>query len=264
LPFRAESLAEWEKAGIPNLLSVVIPAHNEAGEIASTVRALVWTLDREAVDHEILVINDNSTDETEQVLKELTGELPSVRYLNNQPPNGLGYALRLGLAEFSGDAIAVVMADGSDDPEDLLRFYKKLGEGFDCVFGSRFGAEGKVIDYPWPKLVLNRLGNKLIQLLFLTRHNDVTNAFKLYRRRVLAGLAPLLSFHFNLLVELPLKAMVRGYKIAVVPNTWRNRKHGISKFKIREMGSRYLFIILYCFLERLLSRGDYRHIDGGP
>ncbi len=252
------SLAEWEKAGIPGLLSVVIPAHNEAGEIESTVRNIVEALQREAVEHEVLVINDNSTDGTEEILKALSEELPSVRYLNNVPPNGFGFALRLGLDRFQGDAVAIVMADGSDDPKDLLRFYNKLQEDFDCVFGSRFGRQGKVIDYPWPKLVLNRLANKLIQVLFLTRNNDVTNAFKLYRRRVIAGLAPLLSFHFNLLVELPLKAMVRGYRIAIVPNSWRNRKHGISKFKIREMGSRYLFVILYCLLEKLVSRGDYR------
>ena len=258
MTLRVDTLAEWEAAGVPGLLSVLIPAHNEAGELEGTVRNLVAALDRESVRHEVLVVNDNSTDATEEILRALSAELPSVRYVNNVPPNGFGFALRLGLEDFAGDVVAVVMADGSDDPEDLLAYYRKLAEGYDCVFGSRFVRGGTVIDYPWPKLVLNRLGNRMIQLLFLTRHNAVTNAFKVYRRGVIAGLAPLLSYHFNLLVELPLKALVRGYRIGVVPNTWRNRKHGISKFKIREMGSRYLFIILYCFLEKLLSRGDYR------
>jgi len=94
------------------------------------------------------------------------------------------------------------------------------------------------------------------------RYNDVTNAFKMYRSHVIPGLRPFLSHHFNLTVELPLKAIIRGYTYAIVPNEWINRKEGVSKLKIKEMGSRYLFIVLYCFLERWLSRGDYRAKPG--
>ncbi|MFH1737726.1 MAG: glycosyltransferase family 2 protein [bacterium] len=257
-----KSLSEWESAGIPEMLSVVIPAHNEEGHVGETVRNLVRLLSEEGVNHEILIINDGSSDRTEEILTELQRDLPSVRYLNNEPPNGYGFAVRHGLAEFCGDAVAVFMADGSDDPADLVKFYRKLQEGYDCVFGSRFMNGGKVIDYPWPKLALNRLGNAFIRLLFLIRYNDVTNAFKLFRREVIAGLHPLLSQHFNLTVELPLKSIVRGYRYAVVPNSWRNRREGISKFAVREMGSRYMFIILYCLLEKFLLRNDYRkHAD---
>jgi dolichol-phosphate mannosyltransferase len=101
------------------------------------------------------------------------------------------------------------------------------------------------------------LANTFIRILFGLRYNDVTNAFKLYRKEVIQGLKPLLSHHFNLTVELPLKAIVRGYSYTVVPNSWTNRKQGESKLKIKEMGSRYIFIILYCFIEKWLSRGDY-------
>jgi dolichol-phosphate mannosyltransferase len=253
------SLAEWEAAGVPGLLSVVIPAHDEEGHIEETVRCLVTTLSGAGINHEIVVVNDNSQDRTEDILRQLQAELPSVRYLNNAPPNGFGFAVRSGLAEFRGDAVVIIMADGSDRPGDVVAFYHKLQQGFDCVFGSRFLRESKVVGYPWPKLILNRLGNLFIKLLFLLPYNDVTNAFKLYRRSVIAGVQPLLAYHFNLTVELPLKAIVRGYTYAVVPNSWYNRTAGISKFKIREMGSRYLFIILYCYLENLLSRQDYRN-----
>jgi len=188
----------------------------------------------------------------------MQAEHPTLRYVNNPPPNGFGFAVRSGLAGFRGGAVAVVMADGSDSPQDLIAFYRKLQEGYDCVFGSRFSPGGRVYDYPWPKLMLNRLGNFFIRILFLLSYNDITNAFKMYRRHVIAGLQPLLAYHFNLTVELPLKAIVRGYSYAVVPNSWRNRKEGISKFKIREMGSRYLFIIFYCLIEKWLSRNDYR------
>jgi dolichol-phosphate mannosyltransferase len=259
MPIHVQSLAEWEAAGVRDLLSIVIPAHDEEAHIQGTVHSLVTTLSRAGVKHEVLVVNDNSRDRTEGILRKLRAELPSVRYINNAPPNGFGFAVRCGLAEFRGDAVAIVMADGSDRAEDLLAFYNRLQQGFDCVFGSRFMHGSKVVDYPWPKLILNRLGNLFIKLLFLLPYNDVTNAFKLYRRSVIAGVQPLLAYHFNLTVELPLKAIVRGYKYAVVPNSWCNRTEGVSKFKIREMGSRYLFIILYCYLENLLSRQDYKN-----
>ncbi len=152
-----------------------------------------------------------------------------------------------------------MMADASDDPEDLVRFYRQgVNQGRDAVFGHRFARGGKVIDYPVFKLLLNRLTNWFICLLFAISYSDVTNAFKLYRRNTLSGLEPLLSPHFNLTVELPLKVIVRGYSYTVVPNSWRNRKTGISKLKIKEMGSRYWFIILYCLVEKWLSLGDYR------
>jgi dolichol-phosphate mannosyltransferase len=239
-------------------LSIIIPAYNEVGCIASTAKTLAAELNRQGIEHEILVVNDSSTDGTEAVLQDLASSISTFRYLNNSHPNGLGLAVRKGLECFSGDAVAVYMADGSDDPNDLVRFFRTmLSENADCVFGTRFSKQSRVIGYPRLKLVLNRLANSLIRLLFGLRYNDMTNAFKLYRRYVIQGLQPLLSHHYNLTVELPLKAIVRGYSYSVVPNNWTARKQGVSKLKIKEMGSRYVFIILYCFIEKWLSRGDY-------
>lgn len=184
-----------------------------------------------------------------------------MRYVNNHYPNGFGFAVRCGLENFGGDAVAIVMADGSDTPEDIVDYYCRLQEGYDCVFGSRFMAGGKVIDYPLHKLVVNRLANLFIQILFGIKYNDVTNAFKAYRREVIDGTSPLLSHHFNLTVEMPLKAITRGYSYTTIPITWRNRTTGVSKLKLKEMGSRYLFIVLYVFLEKNLSRGDYVRRD---
>jgi dolichol-phosphate mannosyltransferase len=258
MPLEVRSLAEWEADGVPGLLSIVIPAHNEEGRIAATIRDLHQHLASARIEHEILVVNDSSTDRTEQILNELRPEVPTLRYINNTPPNGFGFAVRAGLAAFKGDAVAIVMADASDDPADLVAYHGKLQEGYDCVFGSRFVRGARVVDYPWPKLVMNRLANFFIRVLFWMSYNDVTNAFKLYRRSVIAGVQPLLAYHFNLTVELPLKAIVRGYSFAVLPTAWLNRTHGVSKFKIKEMGSRYIFIVLYCYLEKYLSREDYR------
>ena len=255
---QAASTDGWVAAGVPGLLSVVIPAHDEAESIEPTVATLVAALDAAGIKHEILIVNDNSTDNSSAVLADLSARFPSVRSIDNRPPNGFGFAVRAGLDEFRGDVVAIVMADGSDAPGDLVKCYRTLGEGYDCVFGSRFIAGGQVNDYPIHKLILNRLANTFIRILFRQRFNDFTNAFKMYRREVIAGLQPILSHHFNLTVELPLKAIIRGYSFAVVPISWQNRKAGVSKLKLREMGSRYLFIVLYCFIEKQLSRGDYR------
>lgn len=240
-------------------LSIIIPAHNEESSIEETVLAFNEKLVLEKIPHEILVIQDNSKDDTEKILKKLSKQIKEVRYINNQPPNGFGFAVRAGLENFKGDCVAIVMADMSDRPKDLVTYYRKMVSGnLDCVFGSRFVRGGKTIDYPRFKMFLNRLTNTIIRALFGIRYNDVTNAFKLYRRETIDGLRPFLSHHFNLTVELPLKAIVRGYSYDVVPNHWTNRKAGESKLKIKEMGSRYFFIILYCLLEKWLSRGDYR------
>ena len=107
-------------------------------------------------------------------------------------------------------------------------------------------------------LFRSRVVNLGIRLLFRHGYNDTTNAFKAYRRDVIVTLQPLLSNQFNLTVELPLKAVARGHNFKVVPISWTNRTAGTSKLSLQEMGSRYLFIILYVWLERLLSRGDYQ------
>ena len=158
----------------------------------------------------------------------------------------------------SGGAVVIMMADESDDCRDVVRYWNALNEGSDCVFGSRFMKGGGTIDYPWLKWCLNRLANFFIRVLFRIRLNDTTNAFKAYRREVIKGCMPILSPHFNITVELPLKAIVRGYSWTVIPITWRNRRSGMAKLKIREMGSRYFFIVAYVWLEKYFSSGDYR------
>jgi len=242
----------------PESLSVVIPAHDEAGIILRTVERLHAVLDAEGIAHEIVVVDDHSTDGTGLLLEDLAARIPTVRPVANTDSGGFGMAIRAGLRQFTGDAVAIYMADESDAPEDLVRFWRAMeATGADCVFGTRFSSGGRTIDYPWLKLALNRGANTWIRLLFGFRYDDTTNAFKLYRRSVIEGIQPLLSKHFNLTVEMPLKAMIRGYSYTVVPNSWTNRSEGVSKFKVKEMGSRYTFIVLYCLLEKWLSRGDY-------
>jgi dolichol-phosphate mannosyltransferase len=238
-------------------LSVVIPAHNEAESIRETVEGIRRALRAAAIEYEIVVIDDASSDGTLALVQELAGE-GDVRGFRSHYEGGFGHAVRAGLDHFKGDAVAIMMADASDDPRDLVLYYRVLEAGYDCAFGSRFMPGGGVVDYPRVKLAVNRVVNFGIRVLFQHGYNDTTNAFKAYRREVIETIQPLLSKHFNLTVEMPLKAIIRGHTFAVVPTTWHNRRAGESKLAMREMGSRYLFIVLYSFLERHLSRGDYR------
>jgi dolichol-phosphate mannosyltransferase len=239
-------------------LSVVIPARDEEGCIEGTLKALAATLSQNSISYEIIVVDDGSSDGTANAVARAAASHGGIRLVENPGPHGFGLAIRYGISHATGDAVAIVMADASDDPTDLVSYYRKLLEGYDCVFGSRFIRGGRVIDYPGHKLVLNRLANWFIKFIFRLDFNDTTNAFKCYRREVIAGMQPLISPHFNLTVEMPLKAIVRGFSYAVVPIKWTNRASGVSKLKIKEMGSRYLFIVLYLWLEKHLSRGDYR------
>ncbi len=242
-------------------LSVVIPARNEEGSLSFTIPAICSSLRDLQIPFEIVLVDDHSTDRTAPVARGLMNSVPELRFVQNPHASGFGLAVRRGLDEATGEAIVVMMADGSDNPEDLVRYWHKFQEGYDCVFGSRFMKGGQVVDYPLHKLVLNRMANWFIRSIFRLPFSDVTNAFKGYRREVIEGMRPLISVHFNLTVELPLKAIVRGYSYAVIPITWRNRSHGVSKLRIKEMGSRYLFIVLYLWLEKHLARKDYHHTN---
>jgi dolichol-phosphate mannosyltransferase len=258
---QAETSAE-PAGGTPlQLLSIVIPARDEEGCIASTVEHLHVELRLHGVPHEIIVVDDGSTDATWEKLQDARTRVPVLRPVENTGRHGFGRAIIFGLEQMRGDAVVIMMADESDDARDVVRYWQLLNQGWDCVFGSRFIKGGGVIDYPWVKMRVNRLANFFIRVLFRIRLNDTTNAFKAYRRSVIEGCKPLLSPHFNLTVEIPLKAIVRGYTWTVIPITWRNRRTGTPKLKIKEMGSRYLFICLYVWLEKYFSRGDYRRAE---
>lgn len=238
-------------------LSVVMPARDEEGCIVETLTGLTAVLRGEKIAYEIVVVDDGSRDGTRHKVLRLTDSDPGIRLIENVGRHGFGMAVRAGLPYCGGDAVAIMMADASDSPRDLVTYYRKFQEEHACVFGSRFISGGKVVDYPKHKLMMNRLANWFIKLLFGIRYNDITNAFKCYTREAIENMQPLISPHFNLTVEMPLKAIVRGYPYVVVPITWTRRQTGTSKLKIKEMGSRYLFIVLYLWLEKTLSRGDY-------
>jgi dolichol-phosphate mannosyltransferase len=238
------------------LYSIVIPAYNEEMNIESTLSRLVDALQGEQIPSEVLVVNDSSSDQTSTVVEQARERWPAVRLINNDGPRGFGRAIRCGLSHISGEAVAVVMADDSDDPQDVVRCYRKLEEGYDCVFGSRFLRDSRVTHYPPLKLFVNRIVNRMLQLMFATRHNDLTNAFKVYRRHVIDSITPLQAAHFNITIEMSLSALIRGYRIAQVPINWSGRTWGQSNLRLRQMGRRYLATLIKLWFERILIRDD--------
>lgn len=238
--------------------SVIIPARDEEESLPGTVEALFRTFAEHGVAHEIVVVDDGSRDGTWNVLCRLAEKYPTLRPTQNRTENGFGRAVVWGLNHSRGDAVVIMMADASDSPTDALHYWTLLNQGYDCVFGSRFIKGSRVVDYPRVKLLVNRLANFLIRVGFNLPLNDTTNAFKAYRRTVIDGCRPFLAPHFNLTVEIPLKAIVRGFSYTIVPISWQNRRFGEAKLKIKEMGSRYFFICAYVWLEKYFSRGDYR------
>ena len=237
--------------------SIVIPAHNEEGCIGPTLETLTAKLADSDFEYEIVVVNDHCSDSTAEIVAKFAKDNKRIVLTENEKNGGFGMAVRAGLDAYTGDAVAIFMADASDSPDNLLEYFQGIKDGAECVFGSRFIKGGKVVDYPKHKLILNRFGNWLIRLLFQHGLNDTTNAFKCYRREVIDGCRPFLAPHFNLTVEIPLKAIIRGYKFKIIPISWHNRQAGVSKLKINEMGSRYFFIMLYCLLEKWMVKKDY-------
>jgi dolichol-phosphate mannosyltransferase len=243
-------------------LSIIIPARNEAGSIVTTVTALREYLDGAAIRNtEFLVIDDGSDDTTFQLVAAESAKDDRIRVFRNTGKNGFGRAVRFGLDHFMGDAVIIYMADASDAPEDVEKYYYVLRDEADCAFGSRFIRGSKVYDYPRFKLVINRVVNLLIKLMFLMAYNDSTNAFKGYRADVIEGCRPFISPQFNITIEIPLKAIVRGYSYRILPISWRNRDIGVSSLKLKEQGSRYLFTLLTVWFEWLLTRNDYRRSE---
>jgi dolichol-phosphate mannosyltransferase len=238
-------------------LSIVIPAYNEEKNIAKCINELQATLrDKHEIPYEIIVVNDNSTDDTAGVIHAEMARDESIRIVNRTPPGGFGRAVRSGMEAVKGDVVVVYMADLSDSPDDVVAYYRKIREGYDCVFGSRFIKGSEVHNYPKVKLFWNRIVNRCIQFMFWTRFNDLTNAFKAYRTAVIRDCGPYRACHFNLTLEMSLGALVRDYHIAQIPIRWYGRTWGSSNLKLGEMGRRYLSTLLMMFFQRHLIADD--------
>lgn len=238
-------------------LSIIIPAYNEQENIIPCLDELDKVVRQKySIETEIVVVNDNSSDETRTVVKKYSETHPYVRLVNRSLPGGFGRAIRAGVNAATGDAVVIYMADLSDDPEDVVKYYNKLMEGYDCVFGSRFIKGSEVKDYPRVKLIVNRIVNRCVQWMFWTPFNDLTNAFKAYRMSVVRECGPYRASHFNITLEMSLSVLCRRYNVAQIPINWYGRTWGSSNLRLREMGRKYLCTLLMMFFQKILISDD--------
>ncbi len=232
------------------MLSIIVPVRNETDIIHEVFDYFSSNLKN--INYEVLIINDFSNDDTLEKSKSLAIKYTNFKILNNKK-KGLGGAVNLGIREASGDNISIMMADLSDDINDLIKYNELITQNnFDAILGSRFMKESKVKEYPIKKLILNRIFNLFVSLIFFNKYNDFTNAFKIYKKSALIEIMPLISESFNIFLEIPLKIISRDYKYKVISINWVGRKKGKSKFKIKELGAKYLFTLIYCFIEKNL------------
>ena len=234
------------------MLSVIIPARNEEENLKNIFDYFNQAMN--SIDYEIVIINDFSTDNTFVKAKELFGSNKNFKIYDNKK-KGLGGAINLGIEKSNGSKIAIMMADLSDDIYDLKNYNKLMDEeNLDAVLGSRFIKNSKIEAYPIKKLILNRIFNFFVSLVYWNKYNDYTNAFKIYKKDVLKTLMPFVSESFNIFLEIPLKIIGRGYSYRIIKINWYGRKKGEAKFKIKELRSKYIFTLLYCLLEKILLK----------
>lgn len=234
-------------------LSIIIPLRNEEEAITNTLKyfELSWIT---KIDHEILLIDDFSTDNTVEKIKAFNTSTLNFKTITNKK-RGLGSAITVGIENSDKKYVAIFMADLSDDINDLKKYYTIIQEEkIDAVFGSRFINNSHIENYPISKYYFNRIANNIIKVIFLNKYNDYTNAFKIYKKKTLLNLFPLISENFNIFLELPLKIISRKYTYKIIPISWKGRKDGYSKFDLKELGSKYIFTVLYCFLEKILLK----------
>jgi uncharacterized protein (TIRG00374 family) len=233
-------------------ISIIVPAHNEEENLHNLISELIPALeqDTQTQDFELVLVNDNSIDRTPAIIGELAKKDSRIRAVHRKETPGFGNAIKAGFRNATGDVIIPVMADLSDDPNDIPKLVRKIGEGYDIAYGSRFCEGGSTDGYPFFKMLANRAFNNTVRLLFGIRHKDITNAFKAYRKEVLdaIGIDNIEANGFDITVEIPLKAHILGFRSAEVPVSWHGRKRGEAKLKLSENGHRYGMRLLRMFV----------------
>ncbi len=235
-------------------LSIIIPCKNEEDLIYKNLYKINNKIKKSIKKYQIIIINDFSEDNTLQITKKFAKNFKNIIVKNNKI-KGLGGAINLGIKVSTNKFVCIMMADLSDSPRDLINYYNIISTNkLDAVFGSRFIKGSNLVDYPFRKLIYNRIFNYFVKIFFLSDYNDFTNAFKIYKKQTLRQIGPFISENFNIFLELPLKIIIRKKSYKIIPISWKNRKKGVSKFKVKELSSKYFFTFLNCFIEKILIR----------
>ena len=233
------------------MLTIIIPTFQEEKSIKNTLKVINDSLTKEMFEFEIIIVDDNSNDQTKKIVSNFSKINPNIHFYLNGSSKGFGNSIVKGIEYSKGIYVAIMMADLSDSVDDLINYYNTIlnNKKLDCVFGDRW-SENSVKNYPFFKKVVNRTGNIILMKLFKTNYSDFTNSFKLYKRSALKEISPIISNHFSITLELPLKMIARGYNYKVVSNKWENREHGVSKMQIFNSIVTYSLITVYCLIDK--------------
>lgn len=240
------------------LFSIIMPAYNEEAVLENTLQALTAYLDQQVFRYEIVVVDDGSSDNTLALAHEFAARHPAVKAFSNTGPGGYGFAIRVGLEHYRGDAMVIVTSDGSDSPRDVAAYFGLIQQGYECAFGDRFMPGTNVTGYPRFKLLVNRLANGILGLLLRSSYRDYTNGFKCYRRHVIDAMQPLVTGQFNITIELAVSAVLDKRNFGITANDWTQRDAGDSTFRIGKLLLPYSITLVYC-----LSRHYLRNIRRG-
>lgn len=238
----------------PYFLNIIVPAYNEEQNISETIRTIQEIQKRVNIPHKLIVINDNSTDRTGDIVEKLLPADDNLILVNRRGNHGLGRCLNRAFEEVEGGVIVAMMADLSDDVKDIARMLEKIKAGYDLVSASRYvpGGEGEHLDR-W-KHFLSRMLGKVLQILIGLPTNDATNAYKMYKAEVLNKIGILRSDNYTTGLELTVKAYLAGLKIAEIPTVWQDRNRGSSHFKIMKVAPEYLRWFFWAIREKIFHR----------
>lgn len=224
----------------PFFLNIIVPAYNEEQNISETIRTIEEIQSLVTIPHKLIVVNDNSTDRTREVVEKLKGKYDNLVLINRRGNHGLGRCLDRAYEEVTGGAVVAVMADLADDVTDIPRMLEKLREGYDLVSASRYVPRGSGEHGNRFKHLLSRLLGKALQVLIGLPTNDATNAYKMYRADLLDKIGILKSDNYTTGLELTVKAFVQGLRIAEIPTVWKDRSRGQSHFRILRVAPEYI------------------------
>ena len=166
------------------MLSVIVPAYNEQVCILSTLEKIFHYLKQKKIDHEVIVVDDGSSDKTNEIVRNIDNS--RLKLLENVSNLGKGAAVKRGMLAAQGDLLLFMDADYSTSIDELDDFLPKIDLGFDIIIGSRALKDSKIeVSQLWSKVLAGKLSNKIIQLLATPGLKDTQCGFKLFTKRCL-------------------------------------------------------------------------------
>jgi glycosyltransferase involved in cell wall biosynthesis len=244
-------------------VSVVVPCHNEEMNVTPLVSRLLDFFDPYI--HEIILVDDNSTDKTALVINQLACQDARIKPLHRSPPNGVGRAITDGLRAATGEYVLSLDSDFQHLLPEIRDLFDGLAEGYDVAFGSRFSRHSVLLNYPFMKIVANRAFHLIARITLILGFRDITNNLKLMRREVVRDLV-LYEPGFAINAETGLQPLLMGYRLKEVPISWIGRgvDMGASSFRVLKAGGGYWRVLYRLWLWRFFKTGRYRDLGRGP